>query len=255
MERRRRAEAGAAADVARQVGVRVDQPRHERAAVEVDRRRRRTAASAMTSTIRPSSIRTDARSNGARPVPSITRALVEHAYSPYSGNRTPGVRRGGRTRPVAGALDVAGQRAILGDRRHDLGRPSDTACSSGAGSAAPARNRAWRSATSSWASASSSALSTPSSCGRREHRVGLEVLLAGRGVDGVDARRAPPASAPARPSRSPACGGPPPRLTSGVGVSWSGRSEKRASSSRCSRFSSRFTTWVNATAAASNSKT
>ena len=87
---------------------------------------------------------------------------------------------------------------------------------------------------------------------RRQQRVGLEVLLARRGVESVDAGR--------RCERTRLRDQPDhlfvedhdARLAAGVGRSWSGRPEKRVSSRRCSRFSSRFSTWVSAIAAESS---
>ena len=97
VERGRRAEAGAPEHVARQVGVRVDQPRHERASLEVDRALGDgppEPSTDSTETIRPSSTRTAARSNGGRPVPSITRAFQKSMCSLTVQWRRPRPRRG-----------------------------------------------------------------------------------------------------------------------------------------------------------------
>ena len=92
-----------------------------------------------------------------------------------------------------------------------------------------------------------------SSCSAARNVERLEVLLPRRAVDWMHARRARPAGGSRRRSRSPTCAGRPAR-SGGPGrrASWSGRPEKRWSSSRCSRFSARLPTCANAIASASS---
>ena len=152
------------------------------------------------------------------------------------------IRRGryASSAPVAGQrrdpLEIGAQRALRPDRLERRSRPPPPRAAAAAGGRAARAPGRPRSATPATISSQRPRIRRELLAGDERER--LDVLLPRRAVHALGARRASRAAGRRRRARSPPCGGRRGRSACpGSAASWSGRPEKRWSSSRCRPFS------------------